>query len=89
MFAAKLKVFAFLASLSFLPLCVCVCAWATQVSADEVCGCPLVADVFQETKGFCRVAKRKCTKHYNWEKLRRAEIDLERVRWVRLLTQRP
>ncbi|XP_022081403.1 CXXC-type zinc finger protein 1-like [Acanthaster planci] len=52
-----------------------------KVSADEVCGCPLVADVFQETRGFCRVAKRKCSKHYNWEKLRRAEIDLERVRW--------
>ncbi|XP_033647537.1 CXXC-type zinc finger protein 1-like isoform X2 [Asterias rubens] len=52
-----------------------------KVSADEVCGCPLVADVFQETKGFCRIAKRKCSKHYNWEKLRRAEIDLERVRW--------
>uniref|UniRef100_A0A671W6K6 CXXC-type zinc finger protein 1 n=1 Tax=Sparus aurata TaxID=8175 RepID=A0A671W6K6_SPAAU len=31
------------------------------------------------------VSKRKCNKHYNWEKLRRAEVDLERVRvWYKL-----
>ncbi|KAG7265159.1 hypothetical protein CRUP_007385 [Coryphaenoides rupestris] len=55
------------------------------VSVDEVCGCPLVKDVFQATGDFCRVSKRKCNKHYCWEKLRRAEIDLERVRvWYKL-----
>ncbi|XP_062890961.1 CXXC-type zinc finger protein 1-like isoform X3 [Mobula hypostoma] len=56
-----------------------------KVSADEVCGCPLVKDVFELTGEFCRVAKRKCNKHYCWEKLRRAEVDLERVRvWYKL-----
>ncbi|CAL8318977.1 unnamed protein product [Merluccius merluccius] len=56
-----------------------------KVSVDEVCGCPLVRDVFQPTGEFCRVSKRKCNKHYCWEKLRRAEIDLERVRvWYKL-----
>ena len=50
---------------------------------DEVCGCPLVRDVFEPTGEYCRVAKRKCNKHYCWEKLRRAEVDLERVRVVR------
>lgn len=54
-----------------------------QVSVDEVCGCPLVKNVFELTGDFCRVSKRKCNKHYNWEKLRRAEVDLERVRVVR------
>lgn len=49
---------------------------------DEVCGCPLVKNVFELTGEFCRVSKRKCNKHYNWEKLRRAEVDLERVRVV-------
>lgn len=53
-----------------------------QVTADEVCGCPLVKDVFEPTGEFCRVSKRKCNKHYCWEKLRRAEVDLERVRVV-------
>lgn len=53
-----------------------------QVTADEVCGCPLVRDVFEPTGEFCRVSKRKCNKHYCWEKLRRAEVDLERVRVV-------
>lgn len=53
-----------------------------QVPADEVCGCPLVKDVFEPTGEFCRVSKRKCNKHYCWEKLRRAEVDLERVRVV-------
>ncbi|KAM4572128.1 CXXC-type zinc finger protein 1a isoform 2-T2 [Fundulus diaphanus] len=56
-----------------------------KVSADEVCGCPLVKDVFEPTGEFCRVSKRKCNKHYCWEKLRRAEVDLERVRvWYKL-----
>ncbi|XP_010218129.1 PREDICTED: CXXC-type zinc finger protein 1 [Tinamus guttatus] len=52
--------------------------------ADEVCGCPLVRDVFELTGDFCRVPKRRCHRHYCWEKLRRAEVDLERVRVVRM-----
>lgn len=60
-----------------------VCFLAHQIPADEVCGCPLVKDVFEPTGEFCRVSKRKCNKHYCWEKLRRAEVDLERVRVVR------
>ncbi|KAM4609889.1 CXXC-type zinc finger protein 1a [Polymixia lowei] len=56
-----------------------------KVSVDEVCGCPLVKDVFEATGEFCRVSKRKCNRHYCWEKLRRAEVDLERVRvWYKL-----
>uniref|UniRef100_A0A8C2WAN2 CXXC finger protein 1a n=1 Tax=Cyclopterus lumpus TaxID=8103 RepID=A0A8C2WAN2_CYCLU len=56
-----------------------------KVPADEVCGCPLVKDVFEPTGEFCRLSKRKCNKHYSWEKLRRAEVDLERVRvWYKL-----
>lgn len=50
--------------------------------ADEVCGCPLVRDVFELTGDFCRLPKRQCNRHYCWEKLRRAEVDLERVRVV-------
>lgn len=50
--------------------------------ADEVCGCPLVRDVFELTGEFCRLPKRQCNRHYCWEKLRRAEVDLERVRVV-------
>uniref|UniRef100_A0A3Q2DKH5 CXXC-type zinc finger protein 1 n=1 Tax=Cyprinodon variegatus TaxID=28743 RepID=A0A3Q2DKH5_CYPVA len=56
-----------------------------KVPVDEVCGCPLVKNVFDPTGDYCRVSKRKCNKHYNWEKLRRAEVDLERVRvWYKL-----
>ncbi|XP_005915340.2 CXXC-type zinc finger protein 1b [Haplochromis burtoni] len=56
-----------------------------KVPVDEVCGCPLVKNVFEPTGEYCRVSKRKCNKHYNWEKLRRAEVDLERVRvWYKL-----
>uniref|UniRef100_A0A8B9LC85 CXXC-type zinc finger protein 1 n=1 Tax=Astyanax mexicanus TaxID=7994 RepID=A0A8B9LC85_ASTMX len=56
-----------------------------KIPADEVCGCPLVRDVFEPTGDYCRVSKRKCNKHYCWEKLRRAEVDLERVRvWYKL-----
>lgn len=62
--------------LSCLPLV------SLQVPADEVCGCPLVRDVFELTGDFCRLPKRQCNRHYCWEKLRRAEVDLERVRVV-------
>ncbi|KAI8511554.1 CXXC-type zinc finger protein 1 [Branchiostoma belcheri] len=56
-----------------------------KVNADDVCGCPLTKNVVDTTGEICRVAKRKCNKHYGWEKLRRAEIDLERVRqWLKL-----
>ncbi|XP_062842379.1 CXXC-type zinc finger protein 1b isoform X2 [Trichomycterus rosablanca] len=56
-----------------------------KVPVDEVCGCPLVRNVFEPTGEYCRVSKRKCNKHYCWEKLRRAEVDLERIRvWYKL-----
>lgn len=49
----------------------------------QVCGCPLVTNVFSLTGEFCRASKKHCVKHYCWEKLRRAEIDMERVRQVK------
>ncbi|CAH0388986.1 unnamed protein product [Bemisia tabaci] len=56
-----------------------------KVLDSEVCGCPLVKNVFNFTGEFCRVSKKACLRHYCWEKLRRAEIDLERVRqWLKL-----
>jgi COMPASS component SPP1 len=55
------------------------------VNDSEVCGCPLAKDVFTEDGALCRVAKKKCVRHYCWEKLRRAEIDMERVRqWLKI-----
>ena len=36
------------------------------------------------TGEFCRLPKRKCNKHYCWEKLRRAAIDQERLSQVKL-----
>ncbi|XP_063979517.1 CXXC-type zinc finger protein 1-like [Diachasmimorpha longicaudata] len=56
-----------------------------KVSDTEVCGCPLVTNVFDTTGDFCRAPKKHCSKHYVWEKLRRAEIDMERVRqWLKI-----
>ncbi|KAK2176784.1 hypothetical protein NP493_640g02009 [Ridgeia piscesae] len=56
-----------------------------KVGSDDVCGCPLVRELFEETDDFCRVLKRKCNRHISWEKLRRAEIDMERLRqWMKL-----
>ncbi|VVC28678.1 Zinc finger, PHD-type,Zinc finger, FYVE/PHD-type,CpG binding protein, C-terminal,Zinc finger [Cinara cedri] len=58
---------------------------STVISDTEVCGCPLVSNVFNLTGEFCRVSKKTCIKHYCWDKLRRAEIDMERVRqWLKL-----
>lgn len=56
-----------------------------KISDTDVCGCPLVRDVFDLTGEFCRAPKKSCYKHYVWEKIRRAEIDLERVRqWLKM-----
>ncbi|CAL1301042.1 unnamed protein product [Larinioides sclopetarius] len=51
-----------------------------KVSDDEVCGCPLVDRSFETTGDFCHVLKKKCLRHYQWEKFRRAEIDLDKMR---------
>ncbi|XP_065313453.1 CXXC-type zinc finger protein 1-like isoform X2 [Gordionus sp. m RMFG-2023] len=56
-----------------------------KVDEYEVCGCPIMKDVFEETGQFCRASKKKCMKHFNWEKLRRAEIDMEKVRQLLIL----
>lgn len=58
---------------------------STVINDFEVCGCPLVSNVFNLTGEFCRILKKTCIKHYCWDKLRRAEIDMERVRqWLKL-----
>lgn len=55
-----------------------------KVNDDDVCGSPLTKNVFELTGEFCRAPKKSCFKHYCWEKIRRAEIDLERVRqWLK------
>ena len=53
-----------------------------QASPDEVCGCPLQTKQFKDAGEVCRTAKRKCNKHPCWERMRRAEIDLEKLRQV-------
>ncbi|KAG5682963.1 hypothetical protein PVAND_012279 [Polypedilum vanderplanki] len=56
-----------------------------KVHDHDVCGSPLTKNVFELTGGFCRAPKKSCFKHYCWEKIRRAEIDLERVRqWMKM-----
>ena len=50
-----------------------------------MCGCPLEPDFpskLSECKKFCRNFKKSCLKHYCWEKLRRAEIDQEKLNLV-------
>nr|XP_031528325.1 CXXC-type zinc finger protein 1-like [Vicugna pacos] len=58
-----------------------------KVPEDEVCGCPLMQNVFESTGDFCRLPKHLCSLHYCWEKLRRAEVDLERVRTLHKLEE--
>jgi COMPASS component SPP1 len=58
-----------------------------KIVDDEVCGCPLVSQSspFEHSGKFCRVLKKKCNKHHCWEKLRRAELDAERIQqWLKL-----
>lgn len=56
-----------------------------KIPDDEVCGCPLTSNVFEHNGNFCRVPKKKCMKHYCWEKLRRAQLDMEKVqKWLKI-----
>ncbi|BET00710.1 CpG Hypothetical protein protein zinc finger C terminal domain [Nesidiocoris tenuis] len=56
-----------------------------KIAPNEICGCPFVKNVFEETGEICREPKKSCQRHHCWEKLRRAEIDTERVRqWLKI-----
>lgn len=61
-----------------------------KVAANEVCGCPLRNDIYdgEEPSGaseFCRRAKRKCSRHFKWESMYRASVDLQRIRqWLKI-----
>merc|ERR1712203_1206038 len=56
-----------------------------QLAEDEVCGYPLQQEVFGKPVAFCRLSQKKCQQHSFWEKFRRAEIDMERVRnWMKV-----
>uniref|UniRef100_T1KQN3 CXXC-type zinc finger protein 1 n=2 Tax=Tetranychus urticae TaxID=32264 RepID=T1KQN3_TETUR len=56
-----------------------------KIPDNEVCGYPLVTNCFELTGTYCRLPKKKCMRHYCWEKLRRAEIDMEKVqKWLKL-----
>ena len=51
----------------------------------EVCGYPLSKELLGKPSQFCLRAKKNCQAHFCWEKLRRAEIDMERVKqWMRV-----
>jgi len=55
------------------------------VGDRDLCGAPLVKNLFKQTGEVCRALRKDCPQHYCWEKLRRAELDLDRVRqWVKL-----
>lgn len=56
-----------------------------KISDTDVCGCPLVKNTFELTGEFCCAPKKNCFRHFFWEKIRRAEIDCERVRqWLKM-----
>ena len=53
-----------------------------QIGDDEICGCPLAKDVFSDSAELCKNAKKSCADHFRWERMRRAEIDADKVRQV-------
>ena len=60
----------------------------TRINEDEVCGCPLRSDTdpFTDvTDSFCRILRKKCNRHYGWEKSRQAVLDAQRIQqWLKL-----
>ncbi len=54
-----------------------------KVNDNEVCGYPLAKpnELFEDSENeICLASKRNCSLHHKWEKLRRAQIDLEKLR---------
>ncbi len=49
---------------------------------DEACGCPLEKNLFDVSDELCTISKRLCSKHFKWDRKRRAQIDLERLHEV-------
>jgi COMPASS component SPP1 len=54
------------------------------VGPDEACGCPLEKNLFDISDELCTIPKRICSKHFKWDRKRRAQIDLERLHEVHL-----
>ena len=52
------------------------------MNEDEICGCPLYNknNILEDSKEICLLSKRNCQVHFKWEKLRRAQFDLEKLR---------
>ena len=56
-----------------------------QIGPKDVCGCPmdpLFPATHRTSHRFCTQPKRMCTRHYSWEKVRKAEIDQEKLNLV-------
>ena len=56
-----------------------------KVNDNEVCGYPLpkANNILDDSENdICLASKRNCSIHLKWEKLRRAQIDLEKLRTV-------
>lgn len=51
-----------------------------KITDEEVCGSPQITN-------YCQAAKKSCLKHWNWEKLRRAELELEMVKQLTKLDE--
>mgnify|MGYP000484611861 CR=1 FL=1 len=50
----------------------------------EVCGCPLQSEEFYalplDQIKHCQLSKKNCKKHFAWDRMYRAEIDIKRIR---------
>jgi hypothetical protein len=58
-----------------------------KVNDNEVCGYPLPKsnNILDDSENdICLASKRNCSIHLKWEKLRRAQIDLEKLRTVNI-----
>lgn len=50
----------------------------TIAKENQLCGCPTT----EFENGYCERLKKSCSKHINWENLRRSHIFQERMRLV-------
>lgn len=60
-----------------------VSADQVMVSNNQLSGSNflLFRNLFSPNGEYCREKKKECNSHYCWEKIKRGELDMERVRW--------
>lgn len=55
-----------------------------KISSNQICGFPLNdnENIFKYSKEICRASKKECSLHFNWDKIKLASLDIQKLNIV-------